>query len=45
MTATWQNAIRRREFFDNFAKEKGFDALKPESWYPLAAQFKSIKVF
>jgi len=29
----WVNPSNRREFFDNYAKENGFDALFPENWY------------
>ena len=29
----WSNETNRREVFDNFAKENGFDPLIAESWY------------
>ena len=29
----WGSAKNRRWFFENYAKEKGFDPLNPEHWY------------
>jgi hypothetical protein len=31
--ASWQDIGNRRQFFENFAKENGFDPLIPENWY------------
>eukprot|EP00026_Physarum_polycephalum_P000538 Phypoly_transcript_00539.p1 GENE.Phypoly_transcript_00539~~Phypoly_transcript_00539.p1 ORF type:complete len:959 (+),score=132.38 Phypoly_transcript_00539:57-2933(+) len=32
-TDKWKDAAKRRRFFENYAKEKGFDARNPEGWY------------
>jgi hypothetical protein len=29
----WQEVGKRRKFFENYAKENGFDPLSPENWY------------
>jgi len=29
----WDSGSNRREFFDNFAKDRGFDPLRPDKWY------------
>lgn len=29
----WDKSINRRQFFEKYAKEKGFDALIPDHWY------------
>jgi hypothetical protein len=31
--ATWQDATKRRRFFEDYAKANGFNPLKPENWY------------
>lgn len=31
----WKSVANRKRFFINFAKEKGFEALVPENWYPV----------
>lgn len=35
-----------RKIFEDFAKQKGIDPLKPENWYPIPGiAFKAYKVF
>jgi len=29
----WKDPLNCRVFFDEFAKEEGFDPFKPENWY------------
>lgn len=31
----YDDPVRRKEFFLRIAKERGFDPLVPENWYPL----------
>jgi len=31
----WKDLKHCREFFDAFAKDKGFDPLNADSWYPI----------
>lgn len=33
--ALWKNSQNLREFFDEFAKTKGFNPLAAENWYPV----------
>ena len=45
MASYWVDAKNCRIFFDDFAKEKGLDPLKPDDWYSIdLAQMKSRKV-
>eukprot|EP00026_Physarum_polycephalum_P001164 Phypoly_transcript_01165.p1 GENE.Phypoly_transcript_01165~~Phypoly_transcript_01165.p1 ORF type:complete len:960 (+),score=125.04 Phypoly_transcript_01165:678-3557(+) len=37
----WENVGNRRIFFDNFAKERGFNPLVPTNWYSVSP--KSVK--
>ena len=37
----WQDIDKCRVFFDEFAKEKGFDPLDPKNWYSI--DIKTIK--
>lgn len=32
----WQDKKNRRKFFENFAREKGFDPLDSHSWYSVS---------
>jgi hypothetical protein len=34
----WADISRRKEFFDAFAKEHGFDPLVAENWYKITSQ-------
>jgi len=29
----WGDSVNRRKFFENYARENGFDPLEPENWY------------
>lgn len=29
----WHDALSRRQFFEKYAKERGFDALIADNWY------------
>jgi hypothetical protein len=41
----WDDPVRRKEFFDSFAKESKFDPLVPENWYSVSPQeLREIKV-
>ena len=31
----WEDPKNKRDFFDRFAKERGFDSLIPSNWYPI----------
>jgi hypothetical protein len=44
--AHWTVSLNRREFFENFSREKGFDPLIPENWYnkQILKQLLEIKV-
>ena len=33
LLAVWKSAENRRNFFEKYAKKKGFDPLDPEPWY------------
>eukprot|EP00026_Physarum_polycephalum_P002905 Phypoly_transcript_02914.p1 GENE.Phypoly_transcript_02914~~Phypoly_transcript_02914.p1 ORF type:complete len:836 (+),score=73.69 Phypoly_transcript_02914:81-2588(+) len=43
-TKYWKNNHNSKEFFEMFAKEKGFDSLKPENWYSFLSK-KSILAY
>lgn len=32
-SGSWNSTSSRREFFENYAHESGFDPLDPECWY------------
>lgn len=41
----WEDEKRRREFFDSFATENGFDPLVPENWYSVSTnELRETKV-
>jgi len=40
----WREKQHRRDFFNEFAKEKGFDPSVPENWYSVTAAQISKKV-
>jgi hypothetical protein len=43
--ATWFYPEDRRNFFENYAKSKGFDPLVPDNWYNVTReQVMSFKV-
>lgn len=33
ITAVWNDTRNRKKFFEDYAKENGFDPLVPENWY------------
>lgn len=33
IAAFWKDRKNRRNFFENYAKENGFDPLVPDNWY------------
>lgn len=39
--ATWRDVRNRRSFFDEYAKEKGFDSKIPEHWYKQSIEYIS----
>jgi hypothetical protein len=40
----WKVTERRRDFFENFAKQNGFDPLNPENWYTNIVKLRQLKV-
>lgn len=34
----WQDVSNRKKFFDDFARDNNFDALKPHNWYEVTPQ-------
>jgi hypothetical protein len=34
----WEDTQNRREVYECFARDRGFDALTPSNWYPLVAE-------
>lgn len=42
----WHRLVNRRKFFENYAKEQGFDPLVPENWYSQPIQnLMELKVY
>lgn len=42
----WKTHTNRREFFENYAKARGFDPLKPPNWYrTIYVDLKGYKVY
>jgi hypothetical protein len=41
----WSEISNQRKFFDNFAKEHGFDPLVPENWYDVERKDIFMKVY
>lgn len=29
----WRDPAKRKKFFENYAKENGFDSMNPDEWY------------
>lgn len=40
----WQLESRRREFFESFSRDNGFDPLVPENWLSAAESLNSLHV-
>jgi hypothetical protein len=42
----WNNAAARRKFFEDYAKENGFDPLDPNNWYKISRyKLMALQVF
>jgi hypothetical protein len=44
-SAIWQDVKNRIRFFEDYARDRGFDPLQPDEWYTRADDILATKVW